>query len=410
MTSPHWVSTFRLQVRNVRSYLFILLGFALPFSVAAGNILVALFLVLLLIGGVRREDWTRVRHSPVVLAVSGFFVLHLIGLLWTEDMPVGLHVVAKAAYLLLIPIFMLGVKPEHMRRYLWAFLAAMVVQAIWSYGIWLQLLPTGTFGGPEDPVMFMGRITYSPFLAIAVYLSLALGVLERGAGWGKKLFTLSLGVFLAVDLFLTQGRAGHVAFFVVAVIAVFQYFSGRRWVAGLVSLVMVAGLFTAAYTFSDAFKGRLGQAVSDSNGYEMTNSTSVGTRITFVLNSMEIFKEHPLIGVGTGDFRVEYARMNERMSPAMPATHNPHDMYALEMVQFGVLGLAALLWILYLQVSFARKSNNPLQRNVGVALPLIYGVIMFSDSYLFGHFSTLLFVYLSAFLYRDLSGSEGIEN
>jgi len=71
------------------------------------------------------------------------------------------------------------------------------------------------------------------------------------------------------------------------------------------------------------------------------------------------------------------------------------------MVQFGVIGLAALLWILFAQIRIALRSKIPLQQHFGLALPLLFAVIMLSDSYLLGHYTTMLFVYLSALLYRD---------
>ena len=76
-------------------------------------------------------------------------------------------------------------------------------------------------------------------------------------------------------------------------------------------------------------------------------------------------------------------------------------MYLLEMVQFGIIGLASLLWILVAQIRIALRSNDSFRNHFGVAFPLMFAVIMFSDCYLLGHFTTMLFIFLSSLLYSE---------
>lgn len=109
--------------------------------------------------------------------------------------------------------------------------------------------------------------------------------------------------------------------------------------------------------------------VWDLQHYETKKGSPVGARITFVLNSYDIVKRHPLVGVGTGDYVTEYAKVDARTTK-LGATTNPHNRYTLEAVQFGIV------------------------------LPVIFAVIMLSDTYLRGFFTTMLFVYLSTFTYR----------
>ena len=46
------------------------------------------------------------------------------------------------------------------------------------------------------------------------------------------------------------------------------------------------------------------------------------------------------------------------------------------------------------------KGSNRFFRDAGFALPLLFLVIMWSDSYLLGHFTGLLFIFFSSFLYK----------
>ena len=80
---------------------------------------------------------------------------------------------------------------------------------------------------------------------------------------------------------------------------------------------------------------------------------------------------------------------------------NPHNMYILILVQLGLIGLVGLLTIFYYQYRAALSSSNKFIRDVGVTLPTLFLLIMWSDSYLLGHYTTLLFIFFSSFLYKD---------
>ena len=135
--------------------------------------------------------------------------------------------------------------------------------------------------------------------------------------------------------------------------------------------------------------------------FSQQKESSVGQRISYAINSFEVIKENPIIGVGTGDFPIEYYRINLINSPLFSATTNPHNMYILILMQLGLIGLISMLAIFYFQIKSSFYSSNKFIRDVGITLPLLFLVIMLSDSYLLGHYTTLMFVFFSAFLYKD---------
>ena len=122
-----------------------------------------------------------------------------------------------------------------------------------------------------------------------------------------------------------------------------------------------------------------------------------------------MIKESPIIGVGTGDFPIEYKKNNQIRTPIMhqmvPNINNPHNMFILILVELGVIGLISMLSIFYYQIKLSFNSSNRFIRDVGITLPLLFLVIMWSDSYLLGHFTTLIFVFFSSFLYKDFEKS-----
>ena len=80
-------------------------------------------------------------------------------------------------------------------------------------------------------------------------------------------------------------------------------------------------------------------------------------------------------------------------------------MYTLILVQLGIFGLISMFSIFYYQIKISLTQSNVFLRDLGLALPLLFLVIMYSDSYLLGHFTGLSFVFFSSFLYKDFERS-----
>jgi len=169
---------------------------------------------------------------------------------------------------------------------------------------------------------------------------------------------------------------------------------------------MIPGIFFAAYYSSPPFQDRVNLAIQEAVMYEadniyMNNGSSVGQRINYAINSWDIIKQNLLVGVGTGDFPREYKKINQINSSHLPNITNPHNMYVLVLVQLGLIGLVSMLSIFYYQIKFSFLSSNKFIRDSAITLPLLFLVIMLSDSYLLGHYTTLMFVFFSSFLYKD---------
>ena len=115
--------------------------------------------------------------------------------------------------------------------------------------------------------------------------------------------------------------------------------------------------------------------------------------------------DNPLIGIGTGDFPKEYLKVNKKNTPQVVITRNPHNMYILILMQLGFIGLVSFILIFYYQIVYSFKSHNKFYRDVGLAIPLLFLLIMFSESYLLGHYTSLVYVFFSSFLYKDFEKS-----
>jgi len=273
-----------------------------------------------------------------------------------------------------------------------------------SYLIWFELIEPFKNASVGNPTPFMSHITYNPVLAFAIYLVVHEIFFNKDLTRFSFFMYSFFAITMSINMFITGGRAGQVMYFAALIILIFQFFDNQKTKALFLILLLLPSIFFIAYSLSPLFEGRVDLAFINAYEYFSENqlNSSVGRRITFAINSWTVFIGNPFLGVGTGDFPMAYREVNSFVSPDQPYATNPHNMYLLILVQSGLIGLLSLLYIFFTQIKFALKNTSSrFYRDVGIALPLLFIVINFSDSYLLGHYTTLLFVFFSSFLYKD---------
>ena len=391
-----------LNLDKINQFLLIILAFLMPLTVFGANIIIVVICLLWLFSGDYKSKYNQIISNKFILVSILFFFAHVIGLLWTEDLSWGLHIVHKMWYFLLfLPVLFTLVKKDYIKFYIFSFLLAIAVTEIASYLVWFEIVEPFKNASVLNPTPFMSHISYNPILSFAIYLVL------HEIFFNKKLSSLVFSFYsffaisMTVNMFITGGRAGQVTFFVMLTILIFQVFDKQRFKSLIVISIVIPGIFFASYQTSFLFQKRVDFAVSEILSYSDIAANSVGLRINYARNSWQVIKKHPIIGIGTGDFPIEYAKINQINSPNLPNASNPHNMYTLILMQLGFLGLASMLSIFYYQIKLSFNSPSKFIRDVGITLPLMFLVMMLSDSYLLGHYTSLMFVFFSSFLYKD---------
>jgi len=387
-------------------YLLISLAFLMPLTVSIANTIIVIICFLWIFSGDYKAKYNQIMSSKLMIASIAFYCLHVIGMLWTEDFRWDLHILHKMWYfLLLLPILFNIVQRKYINYYLGAFLFAIALTEIASYLVWFEIIAPFKNATVQNPTPFMSHISYNPILIFAIYLVLHEIFLNKKLTNLVFAFYSFFAISMTINMFITAGRTGQIGFFVMLVILIFQIFEKQRIKSLLAIIIIIPSIFIAAYQFSDLFKERVDLALTTSHPNPSIVNTSMGIRLNFARNSFEVIKQNPIIGIGTGDFPSEYNKVHQINSPQMPNTRHPHNMYTLITMQLGLIGLVSMLSIFYYQIKLSFNSSNRLIKDFGIALPLIFLVIMLGDSYLLGHYTSLLFVFFSSFLYKDFEKS-----
>jgi len=390
----------------INSYLFILLGFCLPLSVSFSTAIIALIVILWILEGNFKPKLLIIHNNKLSYAFLAFFLIHPIGLLWSQNLEWGMHIVSKEWRMLLPLIFITIIREEHIKYYILAFLSAMSFSECISYLIWFELIPPFKSATVLNPTPFMGHISYNPFLAFSAFLLLYFIFLKREIlPLSAKIFSIIFFVTMSINIFITGGRGGQVGYLILVALALVLYFRKKIIRSLMLIMFILPATVSLAYITSPLFNQRLNEAITDIRTVNENPNTSVGLRITFAKNSLELIKENPILGVGTGDFPDEYKIINDKNTPDALTTVNPHNMYLLVLAQTGIVGLIAMLSIFYTQIKTSLLCKNDLTAPA-LALPVLYIIISLSDSYLLGHNTALLFVYFSSFLYIKQSAQQ----
>ena len=391
-----------LNLDKTYQYLLIFLGFLLPLTVFGANFVIVFICCIWLISGNYKTKLNLIFSSKLMLASILFFGLHVVGMLWTEDLQWGLHIIHKMWYFFLLwPILFTLVKKDYIKYYVGAFLLAITFTEILSYLVWFEIIPEFRHAKIWNPTPFMSHISYNPILAFAIYLISHQVLFQDKLSKLKRYIYFSLAITMSINMFITGGRAGHVMYFVMLSILIFQYFNYKKIRSLILIMIVIPSIFYTAYQSSDIFNKRVDMAVENTLNYSENKGSSVGRRITWAINSWDIIKKNLIIGVGTGDLPSEYKKINQINSPALPNINNPHNMYTLVLIQLGLLGFFSFFSIFYYQIKLSFRSSDKYIRDIGITLPVLFLVIMFSDSYLLGHYTSLMFIFFSSFLYKD---------
>jgi O-antigen ligase len=275
-------------------------------------------------------------YPIIAYAAGALVVLAFASLLWSSDADVARSYALRLAQgpVLLAIVFSAIRRPEHFRWALWAYFAGAVGTAIVGIG---KTAPDandiGRFsGGIRDPNELAAALL--PAIPIAVFALAA--VRKPMARW-----ILGAGLLLiSVTILMTGSRGGLVGLGVMFILAI--VLSGPLRQQVVFGVMIVTGVAVAYYTLF----------APPVVLWRLTHFTSGGGsgREDLWSIAMAMVRDHPLFGVGAGNFQVlepTYAlsSINIGTPGIIDSPRWVHNTYLHVLVELGVVGLICLLVI-----------------------------------------------------------------
>ena len=390
------------------NHLLVIFAFFIPLSLGGRQSTLFLTMLVFLLRG---KYWDYIKEGlkdKLVQAFVIYFLVHVIWLIGTDNFEHAKKVVHQAKFLLYPLLFITFIDKKYIPRIMGAFLLGMLFSELWSYGIFFEILPPhlhdGRQGTPQDPTPVHHHVHYGFMLAVTATL-LILRILNKNDPlWLKVLLGLFF-VTATANIFINAGRTGYVLFAILTTVLFFLVFRKKIFIAAVAACTIVAVSFVTAYHFSDTFTKKLNQTVASVKSMYLHDNyhNSLGTRAFVVISSKNIVLDSWMLGNGTGD-QLDIVRNNiETIAPKYKGMVNwlqhLHNEYLTAILQFGIIGLLAYLYIPYQLFRYPQEDSGNKSMQVILAAAIL--CFSFIEIFVHGQGALLMTVLLLSLTFRN---------
>ncbi|MBI5074844.1 MAG: O-antigen ligase family protein [Nitrospirae bacterium] len=316
--------------------------FSLPLATSPTVICGAFVLIVWVLSGKFLAGIQAFSRSDLMLPVIIIVSVPWIGLLYSPVPSYGLPIALKTHYwLYAIALASLPDKERQPDLIIRMFLAGLSVNSVISVlqfaGI-LSLrkgLATGLLGGSSP------HITYSLLLTTGILIA-SFGVL-KSKSTRERLLYASLMLQYLFTIGYVGGRSGYISLIILSPFVVYNIIGQKH----IIKIIAVSIIAASLLFVSPVIRSRFIQAKEDIVHYRAGNSnTSLGLRFQMWGIAVSEIRKNPLTGIGTGGFRRSWESYKE--DPSLPFHDHPHNSFLHMMVSYGIVGLAAFCYLLYL--------------------------------------------------------------
>lgn len=373
-----------LRIDHLAKLMLVASLFFMPISTAATNVFMGLTLIAWLLAGGFRARRDALRGNWFAYATLALFLMMCVGATYStgsrEDILYQLHKYAKLLFML--PAITLMQEDAWRKRGLTAFGAAMLLTLMLSLisVVWPLPFVRGTAGGPsENHFVFRDHIAQNLMMSFFALVLLAKGRFESSPIRRGAYFVLGLLSIIDI-LFFVQGRTGYVSLAFNALVFVVLLRNARERAIALLAFALIA---IAAAHFSANFNARVNLAVTEYQAQDEKKLSSVGQRVEFFKKGLQLIKERPLFGFGTGSYHKEFCRVADTEEWCLAGGFHPHNQFIAFGVQLGIAGLIAYLAFLAVCVQQALLLPDPSRiMAVGLVATLIADSIFHAPLFL----------------------------
>lgn len=326
--------------------------FSLPLATSPTVVCGTFILIVWIVSGRFLGSMQSFSRSDLMLPVAVLAIVPWIGLLYCPEPSYGLPIALKTHYWLyaiaLAALPDTEQKPDLIIRMFLAGLSVNSAISVLQYSGILPLkkgLAVGLFGGSSP------HIAYSLLLTTGVLLASFFILKAKSAG--ERLLYASLMLQYLFTIGYVGGRSGYLSLIVLSPFVVYNIMGQKH----IMKIVAVSVIAASLLFVSPVVRSRFIEARDDIIHYREGNSnTSLGGRFVMWSIALSEIRKSPLIGIGTGGFRQSWERYKK--DPSLPFHDHPHNSFLHMMVSYGIVGLGAFCYLLFLLLKRGWRGRN----------------------------------------------------
>jgi O-antigen ligase len=336
--------------------LIIITAISAPLSTAVASVASISLLVLWLLSGQALHSLKISARHPLGKMILLFLAWLLIGCLYA-DTEWSARLTTLLSWDKLFFVFvLLGLfyQPHWQRRFILYYAGFMGMASLLALPLWALNLVVRK--GCE-PGIFMTNYSTQSMAFIAALLCCLFLLKDPQIGKYRYGLWAVIGLFLFNILIISPARSGYLALLPAVAFAGVTLYGARR--LPLVIGVLTAVLLIAAFS-SNTLQQRIKLGLSEQSSYQSSDKlTSIGIRMVFYTNTLELIKARPWFGYGTSSFKKTYTDLvsSKYQDWRSQSTSDPHNQYLFIWVENGVIGVA--LFLAYIWVAIRQGLRNP---------------------------------------------------
>lgn len=342
--------------------------FFMPLGTAPTHVFMGLSLFAWLMAGGYKERLQSLSGNYFAWSALALYVLLCIGAFYSTGEAAEIqYQLIKYIKLLFMLIAMSLLQDKKWREWAMnAFVLAMLITLALSLISVVTPLSfvKGTAGGPSDNhFVFKDHIAQNLLMSFFAILMLVKSRTQTTKA--RQFIYLLIAALAVIDiLFFVQGRTGYVSLAAnIAIFIIYFTSSKRRWL--WIGFALIAGL--VLFTTSGNFSRRMELAVTEFKQQDKKELSSVGQRVEFFKKSVELIKERPVFGWGTGSYAKQFCRVAISEEWCQAGKFHPHNQFMAFGVQLGLLGIFAYCVFLWSAAKMAIQFHLP-EKVVGLSL------------------------------------------
>lgn len=382
--------------------------------VAVANIGVGGLLVVWLLEGNLKNKLSKAFKNPFFWGISALYFLNIVGLLYTDNLDKGFRHLFLQLPILVFPLMLAGRRftRKEFHGLIWTFILSCFVASVVGFiGGYYLFLQTGDSG-----YLYSDNITISinkQAIYFAVYINVALVSLiyllfTFSFSKLKKAGLIFLIFFLLIEIFILASRISIGVLVILIIIGVIYYIiQTRRFAVGIgLAIIGIGFLLTLAVLFPKTVN-RFKSITQTEFTFENKNPVNhfnaevreeywngLTLRLAIWTISKEIISENPLIGVGTGDYKIVLFDKYEDYNFHYGLEHqlSTHNQYIFIAVSFGIIGLIIFI-IGYFSTGIKAIKEGKL---LYVAVFIVFLLSFLTENFLNRNMGILLFAVISS--------------
>jgi O-antigen ligase len=377
------------NVVDLARWMMIFLGITILFSPFFTNVLeITLFGLFIFNKDLRARFWN-FKNQPLLL-VSGLFIFLLSIDCFYSVAPLKETLESLWGWrkILLLPLGLVLFN-DALWKNKFAY-SLMIFVAIASLFCILFYLLELNIRGQEPGVLIRNHATQGMIFSVTLFLMSVFLLFKKHIMSIRRLWILGLMlIILGVLVYMTPGRSGYLAFMAVTVYLGYLLFRAK-----LYKMLSVVFLLSSTLLLSSPLViERIELGVKEMQHVDPANieSSSMGMRMVLWKHTIELIKDRPLLGFGTGGFEEAYSqKIKDNPKWEKNIMHDPHNQFLKIWVEMGMLGLIVFLSMLASSL-FQKSSKMYFHLGIGVLLAWC-ATSLFSS-----HFSTFTegrFIYI----------------